>query len=192
MASCKNNFLIGTAKLAAQQKIENVIAVCPVEHDLAYSEDDKNWVQKRQEAEQEALIANKNLTIMNTDLVFSEGPSHLLHFAAQSVAKGSIPASFLGQASFRPIHTDDIGRAIAHVQKNGTMHGQHAIRGTEEHKLMQIILMIEQASGKSSTQAKKSLPLGFTPLLWLEEFVSGITTDTNMSKMLEFFNAHSD
>lgn len=115
MVSCKNNFLIGTAKLAAQQKIKNVIAMCPVEHDLAYSEDDKNWVQKRQEAEQEALSANKNLTILNTDLVFSEGPSHLLHFAAQSIAKGSIPVSFLGQAAFKPIHSDDLARAIAHV-----------------------------------------------------------------------------
>jgi hypothetical protein len=53
MTSCKNNFLVGTAKLAARHKVENMIAVCPVEHDLANEEDDnKSFVAVRREAEE--------------------------------------------------------------------------------------------------------------------------------------------
>lgn len=52
MTSCKNNFLIGTSKLAKKHGVKNMVAVCPVEHDFAYSEDSKTWIEKRQEAEQ--------------------------------------------------------------------------------------------------------------------------------------------
>jgi hypothetical protein len=52
--------------------------------------------------------------------------------------------------------------------------------------IKQIIELIEMASGRQSTSARKT----FAPSLWLEEFVSGITTDTNMSNMLSYFNAN--
>ena len=53
LVSCKNNFLVGSAKLAKKHGIANVVAVLPVEHDIAYTEDDKkSWLELRQEAEQ--------------------------------------------------------------------------------------------------------------------------------------------
>ena len=36
MTSCKNNFLVGSAKLAKKHGISSMVAVCPVEHDMAY------------------------------------------------------------------------------------------------------------------------------------------------------------
>jgi hypothetical protein len=54
--SDKNNFLIGSAKLAKKHGVSNMVAVCPIEHDMTYTEDiNKTWVQVRQEAEQTAL-----------------------------------------------------------------------------------------------------------------------------------------
>lgn len=42
-----------------------------------------------------ALDQSKALTILNTDLVFSDGPTHLLQYVAQCVAAGKIPRGFL-------------------------------------------------------------------------------------------------
>ena len=39
----KNLFLLGTAASAKELGIGSVTAVCPVEHDFAYSEDEKTW-----------------------------------------------------------------------------------------------------------------------------------------------------
>ena len=45
MTSDKNSFLLGTAKLAKKHGVSSITAVCPVEHDLAYSENmEKNWI----------------------------------------------------------------------------------------------------------------------------------------------------
>lgn len=79
LVSCKNNFLIGSAKLAKKHGLTNMVAVLPVEHDLAYTENEtKNWVEVRQEAEQQALEAHKNLTLLSSDIVYSDQPTHLV------------------------------------------------------------------------------------------------------------------
>ncbi len=83
LVSDKNNFLVGTAKLAKKHGVSSLVAVLPVEHDLAYTEsEDKSWVQVRHEAEQTALQSSKSITILNTDLVYSAEPTHLLHYVA--------------------------------------------------------------------------------------------------------------
>ena len=52
MTSCKNNTLVATAKVAKKLGVGNMVAVCPVEHDMAHSDDSQSWIEKRQEAEQ--------------------------------------------------------------------------------------------------------------------------------------------
>ena len=48
MSSDKNSFLNATAKLAKKIGVENMVAVCPIEHDLAYSEDtDSEFIKIR-------------------------------------------------------------------------------------------------------------------------------------------------
>ena len=90
MVSCKNNFLIASSKIAKRQGTQQILAVCPVEHDMAYSEDPKTWVEKRIDAEQEAISANDNLTILNTDLVYGQDSTYITHYMAQSAMAGSI------------------------------------------------------------------------------------------------------
>lgn len=96
MTPDKNDFLVGTSKLARKHGVKSMVAVCPVEHDMAYTEDVKrSWVQVRQDAEQTALDCHQGLSILNTDLVFSDRPTHMLHYIAQCVEKGKIARPFL-------------------------------------------------------------------------------------------------
>ena len=39
MTSDKNDYLVGAAKLAKKHGAESMVAVCPVELDMAYTED---------------------------------------------------------------------------------------------------------------------------------------------------------
>ena len=114
MTSDKNDFLVASSKLAKKHGVKNFVAVAPVEHDLVYSEhDSKSWTELRAEAEQAALQANSNLTILSSDLVYGEHPTYLTHFLAQSAFAGKIPASFLSaDATFQPVHADDLSRAV--------------------------------------------------------------------------------
>lgn len=80
MTSCKNNTLVATAKVAKKVGVKNVVAVCPVEHDMAFSDDAQSWIEKRQEAEQKALDANSKMSVLNTDLVYGSDPTHLVHY----------------------------------------------------------------------------------------------------------------
>jgi len=113
-----------------------MVAVCPVEHDMAYTEHvSKTWVQVRQEAEQTALSHHKALTILNTDLVYSEGPTHLVHYIAQCVNNGKIPRGFLSNdVSFKPVHSDDVSSTVSHLLANPG-HGQFALQGNKSVSL---------------------------------------------------------
>jgi hypothetical protein len=68
---------------------------------------------------------------LNTDLVYSDKPTHLIHYIAQRVAKGSIAAPFLSEATFKPISSEDVATAVAHKLLNGG-HGHFALRGDKE------------------------------------------------------------
>lgn len=120
MTSCKNNFLIGTSKLAKKHGISNMVAVCPVEHDLAYSETETTWVETRKEAEKEALTANSSLSILNTDLVYGADASHIVHYMTQCAMAGKINKAFIdNEATFKPVSQTDLVRAIEGAQSAG-------------------------------------------------------------------------
>jgi hypothetical protein len=190
MAIDKNTYLLGAAQLAQNLGIKKMTAVCPVEHDFAYSEDEKSWTQYRIEAEQKALQLNKNLTILNTDLVFGSNPSHLLHFAAQKVAAGTAPECFHSElAKFKPLHDADLYSAVNHAMQSSST-GQFAVRGKDEVSMKQMLNMIETASGKGENTTGK--PFAYSPGLWVEEFFFGMTINRNMASLVEYAEAHPD
>jgi hypothetical protein len=123
MTSCKNNFLLGTAKLAKKHGVNNLVAVCPVEHDMVYNENmSKSWIELRQEAEKEAIAANPKLTILNTDLIYGNDPTHLVHYMAQCVLAGRIHREFFFTgANFKPVHHDDVTSAVREALNNTAM-----------------------------------------------------------------------
>ena len=79
MASDKNAHLKMVAKLAKKHGVNKLVAVCPFEHDLAWSEDNDSYFKKTSDAEEEALASNPNLTILKTNLVFCP-ETHFIHF----------------------------------------------------------------------------------------------------------------
>ena len=193
MTSDKNSYLVGAAKGAKKHEIKNMIAVCPVEHDLAYTEDETCWTERRNEAEKSALAANKNMTILNTDLVYGEKPTHLLHYVAQCVHSGKISSEFHGDAKFKPVHYEDLSNAVANLMSNARP-GHFAVRGNEEHSIKDLVHLIEHANGKSSgsTGLNKPLPLGFSPSQMVDDFFHGTTIDRNMINLVAHFNSHHE
>lgn len=78
-SSDKNNFIQATARVSKKHGVDKLVAVCPIEHELYWTEDKHNAIELRNEAQNKALDANKNLSILNTNLVFGQG-SYLLHY----------------------------------------------------------------------------------------------------------------
>lgn len=90
MSSDKNAHLQAVARLAKKHHIKNLVAVCPFEHDLAWSEDNQTHFDKVEEAEAAALETNSNMTILKPNLAF--GPqTHLIHFLTQCAIIGKCP-----------------------------------------------------------------------------------------------------
>ena len=186
----KNVFLHGTAKIAQKLGVKKLTAVCPVEHDFCYNEDEKTWVQHRQEAEQKALQDNSTLAILNTDIIYGKKPSHLLHYAAQKVAKGTAPLAFHSElAKFKPLHDGDLFIAVNHSMQS-SLSGQFSVRGNSELSMKEMLTLIETASGKGENTTGKPFP--YSPMLFVEEFLHGMTIDRNMECLLEHMDQHPE
>lgn len=111
---------------------------------MAYSEDDKNWIEQRTEAEQEALSANSGLAILNTDLVYGRNSAFLTHYMAQCASVGSIKRAFLAEdgAQFKPINDSDLSRAVS-LGLDGNVKGQFALRGEDAVTARELLNLIE-------------------------------------------------
>jgi len=146
MTSGKNDFLIGAVKAAKKHGVKSMTAVCPVEHDLAYTEDPhKSWTELRKEAEAKALDANDKLTILNTDLVYGKDPTHLVHYMAQCAIAGKIYKEFKSDAAmFSPVHHDDLAQAVRHSLESPRP-GQFAVRGDEETSMKHLLELVERS-----------------------------------------------
>jgi len=186
MSSDKNAHLILAAKLAKKHGLTNFVAVCPFEHDLAWSEDDKSFYLKAQEAEKEALQANPNLTILKPCLTF--GPeTHLIHYLAQIAIVGRCPYGNLispsNQVEYSPIHTEDVATVLAEALTTPKP-GSYSVTGQDQMNLRAVMNALERKAGKAmgSTQAASIPPLD---LIW--DFFYGTGSDLNMSRMIEFY-----
>jgi hypothetical protein len=49
-AADKNSFIQGTAKIAKKHGVEKLVAVCPIEHELYYTEDQYSPFEKVNDA----------------------------------------------------------------------------------------------------------------------------------------------
>jgi hypothetical protein len=65
--------------MAKKHGVNKLVAVCPIEHELYWNEDNKSPLEVRDEAQKKALEAFNKMTILNTNLVFGNG-SYTVHY----------------------------------------------------------------------------------------------------------------
>jgi len=184
---------VGTSKLAKKHGVGSMVAVCPVEHDFAYSETETTWVEMRQEAEKEALSANSSLSVLNTDLVYGNDASHVVHYMQQCAMTGKINKAFVkNEANFKPVSQTDLVRAVEGVQAAG-LKGQWAVRGETPVTVKELLNLVEASCGKqdNATTGQMQIPV-LPPLRMLEEFLVGTGVDTNMAEMVSYFSENQE
>jgi uncharacterized protein YbjT (DUF2867 family) len=119
--------------------------------------------------------------------VYSEEPTHMIQYLAQCVEKGSLPSSFISEAKFRPVHSEDVASAVAHVLNNAG-HGHFSLRGSQEVSLKQLVNLIEKSLGKEAGSTSASKNFKVTQLL--EEFFTGMTVHQNLKNLAEYCAEH--
>ena len=107
---------------------------------------------------------------------------------AQCALAGKIQREFfLENANFRPVHHNDVTRAVDFaIEKQ--IGGQFKVRGDEKISINNFMKLIEHAceKGPGSTKALSKVP--FLKLSEIaEEFLVGITHDRNMRLMIQHF-----
>jgi uncharacterized protein YbjT (DUF2867 family) len=190
-AADKNSFIQSTAKLAKKHGVKRLVAVCPIEHDLFWTEDKSTPVELRNEAQQKALESSPNMTILNSNLVFGK-QAYLLHFMAQSAAAGKISKS-IGSAhnyQYKPVGSDDLANAVTTaLAKFDQAKGQRfTVNGAQSASLKDILHLIEKSVGKQEGNTSLSTSLGISD--FFEEFFVGIAQDKNMARFAEFMEAN--
>lgn len=161
---------------------------------MYYTENDKDPLLRKKEAEENAKAANSNLVFLHPSLVFGDD-SYLIRYMIQSVVSGSIPQALAeyNNTRFFPIHTEDLARVIKHSIENFDEAKSQSWRvsGADKLTLKAIKDLIVKHSKKDATVASS---LGLSSLL--SEFWTGVTHDQNMLLMTEYYNnnpaAHSD
>lgn len=189
MSSDKNSHLQAVAQIAKKQG-NNLVAVCPIESDLAWSEDEQSYAEKTKEAEAAALQANPSMTLFKTNLTF--GPeTHLIHFLAQCALVGKAPyKAFVARDhlnfKYAPIHTDDVAEAVGAALEDASASGHYMLAGKEHYDLSQILAVLEKAAdrGEGSTKGP-TLP----PLEYVWEFFFGTGNDQNLARMVKFYES---
>ena len=192
-SSDKNSFIQATSKLAKKHGVRKLVAVCPIEHELYWSEDKHTPIEVRDEAQQKALQFNDKLTILNTNLVYGRD-SYLLHYMTQCAYEGKINKAIGGSTKFqyKPVSSDDLTTAVQYAIANtDSVKGQKfSVNGQQSVTLNEILQFAERKVGRENTRLKSSL-LGLNLSDYVEEFFVGITHDKNMARMAEFFDTHS-
>ena len=98
--SDKNNFIQATARLGRKHGISKMVAICPLEHELYWSEDKHTPIELRDEAQIKALQNFDRLSILNTNLVFGKDSSYLIHYMTQCAAAGKINKAIGGSKGY--------------------------------------------------------------------------------------------
>jgi len=186
MSSDKNSHLLAAAKLTKKHGVKNFVAVCPMEQDLAWSEDPKTWHEKMVEEEANAVSANSSMTLLKTNLAFG-GQSHLIHFLAQCALVGKCPYKNLlnkdSQYDWSPVHTSDIASAVGSALQ-GSAHGRYSLNGNTQLNLRQIMDAIETAADRSPGSTRGPI---LPPFDYLWDFFYGTGADLNMSRLVDFY-----
>ena len=144
--SDKNSFISGTAKLAKKHGVEKLVAVCPIEHELYYTEDQQSPLEKQVEAQKLALQNNPKMTILNSNLVFGKD-SYLIHYMTQAASAGRILGQIGGSTGYhyKPVSSDDLTSAVetALARFDQTQGKRFIVDGKDETTLKELLVLLE-------------------------------------------------
>lgn len=189
--SDKNNFLQATAKLSKKHGVKKLVAVCPLEHELYWSEDKHTPLEVRDNAQGAALESFANLTILNSNIVFGKD-SYLFHYMTQCAAVGKIPKSLAQSKAYqyKPVSTEDLALAVETAFGKEYNGKRFSVNGSQAVTLNELLHHIEKQIGKDagSTKTRGNL-FGLADVV--EEFFTGITHDKNMGRFAEFMDEHT-
>ncbi len=192
--SDKNNFIAATSRLAKKHGVKKLVAVCPLEHELYWTEDKHTPLEVRDAAQKKALESFDKMTILNSNVVYGKD-SYLFHYMTQCSLAGKISKSIGGSKSFqfKPVSTDDLALAVQTALGNtDEVKGKRfSVNGSAGVTMNELLHLIEKQVGKDSgsTSLKGSL-LGLGLSDYVEEFFTGITHDKNMGRFVEYMDAH--
>lgn len=147
----KNNFIQATSRLSKKHGVKRFVAVCPIEHELYWSEDKHTPIEVRDNAQMATLQNFDKATILNTNLVFGRD-SYLLHYMTQCALVGKIPKAIGGSKKFqyKPISTEDLTTAIETAfEKTDDVKGKRfTVNGGQQATLNQLLHITEKQVGK--------------------------------------------
>lgn len=176
-----------TARAASTVGVEKLVAVCPIEYDMYYTENYENPVDTRNEAEAEAKALFPNLTILRPNLVFGNY-SYTLRYLEQSVLAGKVPIALCNDkdyTKYAPVHYDDLFTVIKKTLDSESYNGEtYDVNGSDDLRLVDVVELIKSASGKEKVSVKYNSE--FADLAY--DFFQGITHDRNMRLMAHYYN----
>lgn len=191
-SSDKNSYIQATAKLAKKHGVKKMVAVCPIEHELYWSEDNHTPLEVRDESQLKALQSNDRMTILNTNIVYGRD-SYIAHYITQCAANGKISKAIGGSTKYqyKPVHSEDLATAVqtALAHTDEVKGKKYSVSGQQSVSLNELLKFAERAVGRENTRLRGSL-LGLQLSDYVEEFFTGITHDKNMARMAEFFDSH--
>ena len=124
MTHSKNQYLKATAQAAREGGVEKLIAVCPIEYDLYYTEDYENPETERLEAEQAAFDAFPNMVLLRPNLTFGDY-SYFVRYLQQSVLNGTVSKDVASESDYTkyyPVHLDDLTTVMREINSNYDEH----------------------------------------------------------------------
>ena len=150
-ASDKNNFIQATARLSKKHGAQRLVAVCPIEHELYWTEDKQTVLELRDNAQMAAISNFGNTTILNANLVFGRD-SYVTHYITQCASVGKIPKAIGSSKKFqyKPVSSDDLATAVqAALTRTSEVKGQRfTVNGTQTATLNDMVHYAEKLVNK--------------------------------------------
>ncbi len=187
----KNSLLVSTANACKEVGAKKLMAVCPIEMDMYWTEDGSDPMVPRNESVAKARKAFPDMVDFRTNLIFGNY-SYFMRYLEQSCIAGKISPELNSRSDptkYHPLHYDDMFNAIKEVGQNYDDHKgkSYSLNGAMDMTLSEVMHSIKERSGHGQVQDFSTRGLGN----WISNFFNGLPHDKNMRLMAEYYKGHT-